>query len=683
MRIEKVRVQGFRLLEDVEILLESTSTVVVGRNNSGKTSLTDVFDRFAGDGTPRFRLEDFSAGIRPKFQEAKQLHDAGEPASDVLAALPVIVVTLTMRYDVNEEFGPLAPFVIDLDPASTVALIRVEYAASLPTLAALFQLPDPDPGENATEHFYRNLRDTLPKTYSVKLFAIDPTDPADQREFENLTPLNALIRCGFVGAQRTLDLSKPGETDVIGKLLGKLFQTATSTTAAAADQLLAQQLKASVDTIEKDIQGGFDDMVKGLLPALAVFGFPSLNDTELKPETSLNVESLLADHTRILYAGADGVHLPEGYNGLGTRNLIYILLKLETFHKDYRSKATRPGVHVVFIEEPEAHLHPQMQEVFIGQLNQAVKKLSEKYPGEPEWQVQFVVSTHSSHVANAASFDAIRYFLSSTPTAAGIRHTRVKDFRKGLDSISSDDRKFLHQYMTLTKCDLYFADKAIMVEGTTERILMPRISRIVDEGLPEPDKLARQYVSTVEVGGAYANKFYPLLDFLELKTLVITDLDAVFWDKDAKKPAWRKCATAKGTRTSNTALKAWFEVAEGDQLLLAELAAKTPAQKVKNYRRIAYQVPEPGSAHCARSYEDALILANPEHFGLPEEDQADHAWDKAQDMHKADTALEFAVREEAWKVPHYICEGLIWLSQPPPPPAEPPALDAGAEPVVA
>jgi len=77
MRIEKVRIEGFRLLEDVEIMLEQKSTVIVGRNNSGKTSLTDVFDRFAGEAGPRFRLEDFSTGIRSKFVAAKALRGGG------------------------------------------------------------------------------------------------------------------------------------------------------------------------------------------------------------------------------------------------------------------------------------------------------------------------------------------------------------------------------------------------------------------------------------------------------------------------------------------------------------------------------------------------------------------------------------------------------------------------------
>jgi putative ATP-dependent endonuclease of the OLD family len=684
MRIEKVRIEGFRLIENEEIMLEQTATVIVGRNNSGKTSLTDVFDRFAGEAGPRFRLEDFSVGIRSKFIAAKALRESGATPDVVLSTLPVIAITLTFAYDVGAvDFGPLSPFIIDLDAACTTAIARVEYVATLATLQLLLDIPPAENGDNETWHYYRCLRETLPKAYSVRVTAIDPTDPMNQRHFEGMAELGALIQCGFVRAQRTLDHAKQGDPDVIGKLLGTLYKTANSPTAAAADKVLAANLKASVDSIEKDIQKSFDEMLKGLLPALEVFGFPGLNDTELRPETSLNVEGLLSDHTKIVYTGSDGIHLPEGYNGLGTRNLIFMLLQLESFHKAYRSKATRPGTHLIFIEEPEAHLHPQMQEVFINQLSAAVEKLSAKYPDEPAWKVQFVVSTHSSHIANAANFEAVRYFLSAPSGANGIRRTKVKDFKKGLSVISPEDRNFLHQYMTLTKCDLYFADKAILVEGTTERVLMPRISQIVDESFAPEAKLSRQYLSTVEVGGAYAHLFYPLLDFLELKTLIITDLDAVkLIETEKKKKRWVKCPRSEGTRTSNAAIKAWFNEGEEEEkkeepISLEELAAKTEEDKQRGYRRITYQISEEGSVACARSFEDALILANPDKFEWDGDgDPATEAWEIAQGLSKAETALRFAIEEANWVVPRYIREGLTWLSQPPPPPADAPPVEA-------
>jgi len=680
MHLEKVRVQGFRLLEDVEIIFESGSTVIVGRNNSGKTSLTDVFDRLLGEQQGRLRLEDFSAGIRERFYTAKQLRDNQAETSTVLAELPKISLTLTVRYNpADAGYGPLEPFVIDLDEASNFAVIRLEYAPSERSLPALLDIPAKEGDGDDMHWFYQCLRESLPKAYSLRLTAVDPTGPTNKAAFDSLSPLSALVQCGVVRAQRTLDHAKHGETDVIGKLLGTLYHTATSETAAEADRILAGQLKASVTSIERSIQTEFDNMVSGLLPALEAFGFPSLNDTELRPETSLNVESLLSDHTRIRYTGTHGVHLPEGYNGLGTRNLIYMLLQLEAFHKAYRARPLRPGIHLVFIEEPEAHLHPQMQEVFIAQLATAVAALSQRYPNDPVWRVQFIVSTHASHVANAASFDAIRYFLSA-PKADGNRQTKVKDFRKGLDTIPAEDRDFLHQYMTLTKCDIYFADKVILIEGTTERILMPRICRIVDEELASENKLARQYLTTVEVGGAYAEKFYDLLDFLELKSLFITDLDAVYLDTANQPARWKKCPCINGTRTSNQAIKSWFNAAEGDQLPLADLAAKTPEQKTRGFGRIAYQVPEPGADACARSYEDAFILANPAIYPVPENvEPSVYAWEQAQEFKKTENALRYAIRELEWNVPHYIREGLLWLSEPLPAPQEPPPL----EPVVA
>lgn len=669
MRIEKIAIENFRLLQSVEMSLERTTTLIVGRNNSGKTSITEFFVNVIGDEPKKLRLEDFSAARREAFLTAKQLRLEGKDENIVLAALPVITATVFVSYDPAEELGALAPFVIDLDPECKIAKICIEYRPVQTALALLLDPPVPEGGADDAAHLFKNLKEVVPKAYEYHVKAVDPNDSTNERIIE-LKQLGKLFQCGFVGAQRSLDQHKRGEPNVLGKLLEALFTTATSATATTTDQAIAAELKAAVSNIEQSIHEGFNEKLTALLPKIKSFGYPGLNDPDLRTETALNVVSLLSEHTKVFYTGAHGVHLPEGYNGLGARNLIYILLQLLSFHKSFRTNPTLPGVHVIFIEEPEAHLHPQMQEVFIKQLHTAVQVFSAEYPDQ-EWPVQFVITTHSSHIANAAPFDAVRYFLAKPSVDGTLRHTVIKDFRKGADKIKEPDRDFLHRYLTLTKCDLFFADKAILIEGTTERLLMPRIIQLVDDVLDESKKLSQQYISTVEVDGANAKIFSPLLDFLELRALIITDLDSV---KMGDKGRYVKCPYSQGERSLNTTLRDWFKIGDGEALTLEALKAKTPEEKVQGYRRVAYQIHEAGSEFCARTYEDAFILANPVLFELQEDGHwGDLSFNIAADMGKVETALKYGLSEDPWKVPAYISEGLLWLADStslPQPPAD-------------
>src|SRR3546814_18282598 len=75
----------------------------------------------------------------------------------------------------------------------------------------------------------------------------------------------------------------------------------------------------------------------------------------LVTETSFDVDKLLSNHTRLRYRGVNGVTQPETYNGLGARNLVYMLLQLLRFFREFQGTPTAAGVHLIFIEEPEAH----------------------------------------------------------------------------------------------------------------------------------------------------------------------------------------------------------------------------------------------------------------------------------------------------------------------------------------
>jgi putative ATP-dependent endonuclease of OLD family len=660
VRIYQATIKNFRLLAAVGLNFEERTTVVVGRNNSGKTSLSEVMRRFLEEGT-RFQLEDFSSACYDQFCTARDAHKAGQEESAVRTLLPVIELHLLCRYDpVQPELGPIAPFIIDLDPACSDASIILRYELKDGAIATFFaDLPDGALDEESRLPFFRTMRERIPSSYVLNIWAQDPNDPDNKKQMP-AAALRNLVKTGFINAQRGLDDVTTRESDVLAKVLEGLFTTAASPMADTADRLIADALTNAVQDIQIQIDTNFSGQLKTLMPTLQSFGYPGLGGQEMRTETTLNIKALLSNFTKVRYAGYGGVALPESYNGLGVRNLIFILLQLVGFYKAFRAEETSPGMHIIFIEEPEAHLHPQMQEVFIRQLDRIAKQLASQAEDATAWPVQFVISTHSSHIANEAGFETIRYFLGTdVPGAgAGARQTKIKDLRQGLTNTPEADRKFLHQYMTLTRCDLFFADKAILVEGLSERLLLPVIIGKLEAGDADVPKLSTQYVTVMEVGGAYAHLFFKLLEFLELRSLIITDLDSVVVAGGAA------CAVHQGATSSNACLRAWFT--DENPFTLAGLLAKSDGDKTKGRNRVAYQCPETAGGPCGRTFEDAFILTNGAQFGLtgatPQELET-VARDKAGTFKKSEFALKYAIEETEWNAPKYILDGVRWLAE--------------------
>lgn len=163
--------------------------------------------------------------------------------------------------------------------------------------------------------------------------------------------------------------------------------------------------------------------------------------------------------------------------GLGYNNLLFMaaeLLLLQS-HPDQ--------VPFLLIEEPEAHLHPQHQTLFMEVLTTRAAK-PDPIKGEGNQQVQVLLTTHSSQLAAGAELEAMTMIVGHRAFPLGSAHTRLE----------VDDYEFLHRFLDATKANLFFARALMVVEGDGEHLLLPAIA----EKLGRP--LSRHGVSLVNVG---------------------------------------------------------------------------------------------------------------------------------------------------------------------------------------
>ncbi|WP_031256999.1 AAA family ATPase, partial [Curvibacter lanceolatus] len=285
MKIKTIKIRNFRLLHDVSLQLEDVTTVVVGRNNCGKTSLSDIIRKFLSERST-FEIEDFSSACYDRFCAAHRAHLKGEEPEKVRALLPSIDLRLHVSFDPTvSNFGPLSEFVIDTDVNCTEAIIMCSRSLADGQIAALFEGHEKTilHGTEETHSnedrlaLFRSLAARVPTLFTTRMWAENPLDQMDRR---NVTPkaVTNLLALGFVNAQRALDGASGRDTDVLAKVLEGLFQSASVSTADGSQKNIADGLKKAVEEIQSGMDRDFKRELASLMPAIEYFGYPGLDN---------------------------------------------------------------------------------------------------------------------------------------------------------------------------------------------------------------------------------------------------------------------------------------------------------------------------------------------------------------------------------------------------------------------
>ena len=155
----------------------------------------------------------------------------------------------------------------------------------------------------------------------------------------------------------------------------------------------------------------------------------------------------------------------------------------------------------------------------------------------------------------------------------------------------------------------------------------------------------------IEIGGAFAHKFIPFVNFLDIPSLVLTDIDPL---KEGK-----SSTVKEGETTSNSTIKWWYKkVKNTDECSLDGILLLTDEERTIKKCHLEFQTKENGTY--SKSLEEAIRNANRTHYGINVDAKEEDLEFKGKS--KTEFALNLILNYADYSVPQYIKQGLIWLN---------------------
>lgn len=688
MNLKNMKVKNFRLLKNFELEFKDELSLVIGKNNCGKTSALIILDKMLN--SSKVMWEDINLEWQKDLYEKIIKFDIS--GQEEVVSLEAINLQLFIEYNDNDSYTNIQKFMMDLNPDNNT--IVLEFISLIP-IKKIIELKD-ILNEKKIEDFItfsKYISKNFANFFEVKKYSrgfdveLNQITQDRSEEIDN-KDIQKVIKVSGIRADRAV--SNDDRNHVLSSLTGKYFSSYKA--AKNKSELVFTKLEEKLEEADKELykiyngeksESGeaIDGIFSGVIDVIKTYGGAE-NGIDLAIESSISEKNLLSDNTNLSYRQGGDCSLPETYNGLGYLNLIGILFEIETKIQELFEQPA--DINLLYIEEPEAHTHPQLQYIFIRNIKSHIKTHRKKWLEEKNKQLQLLITSHSSHIVSECNFDDIIYLKKDGNAVA------AKSFNSLKEQYNGDKEKgfkFVKQYLTLNRSELFFTDKAICIEGDTERILMPMMMHKIDykeKSVGEAIPLLSQNISIIEVG-AHSHIFVPLFEFLGIKVLIITDIDAANKNDNGR---YVKSHPKDAKYTSNASIKDFFKGTglDGSDNQFKELLEKKPDDKIKNNIRIAYQIPEADGEYQASSFEDAFIALNKDFIlknkeGLYkygalknfeevdiEREFYEFALNKVEKKSAFASSLLYFDDEDGddddkWIVPHYIEEGLLWIQK--------------------
>lgn len=480
--------------------------VLIGHNNAGKTTVIQALRLiFDGNTNKSLHVEDFN-----KKQKIKELKE--NP--------PEVIIKAKIEESENEE-----EYSDDLVTVSTwLNKIEKPYEA---TIAYKFYLPEMEHElykkrmstlEESNKNEYWNILEyDFLRKYKWKLYV-------GNIEYENTVDTETLKKFDFQFVDAIRDVQRDlftGKNALLKEVIDFFMDYDIKTDSQMEldekqKKILELKLEFSnksdelIKSLQSRMETGKDEMLKYVKDTGAADGNnkPGFDGKILDTELYSALKLIVEDKT--------GIKLPVTQNGLGYNNLIYISLLLSKMQKNSSGDylGTNAKVYsILAIEEPEAHLHPNMQYKFLKFLNKNKRKEVR----------QIFITSHSSNITAAVDIDDIIILGTDDNNEVSVAYPGKVFIKGNIEDNKSKD--YVKRFIDVTKADMFFAKKIIFVEGIAEQLLIPEFAALMGHDLID------EHVSIINVGGRYFKHFLKIFDkdknknAIDKKVVCITDLD--------------------------------------------------------------------------------------------------------------------------------------------------------------
>ena len=562
----------------VEVDVASDTTLIIGKNNAGKTTIITALDNLINHSNA-FGANDFNYRY---LQEYLAGYDICNPP--LWAPYIEFVLTIGLEEDSNDRISNLIPFMLveDIEDSELDICIRYEVEDFVYFQLEMKELFSEGKDENAFSKFLNLLHNTdyVLKYYDKNMSKIDV-----DFKLSNLMELQC-IKANHLKNDHCL-------TDAFNKIINYRY-----------DNIFQKEKKEVTKELEKinhdlteNITKNHTDVIRNVLKELI-----SMERMGVDLSADITFDKLMRDLIKYEYI-EDDANIPENQFGLGYTNLVMIIAAIMDYMERYPESSFNSKINLISIEEPETFMHPQMQELFIKNINEAIRVLL--FSKNKDVNSQIIITTHSSHILNSKihsnnTFNNICYLYEDKRNAAVTNLNNKKVMPNKDEDEKSEAFKFMKRHIKYKISELFFSDAAIFVEGFAEDMIIPYY-------IEKREGLRKHYISIFNINGAHGFLYKRLIEALGIPVLIITDLDIqrneesgeTDGQEEGKEKVYKQISCLDNKKTTNATI---IDIYEKEDI------SAIPIHIEKGNLYLTYQGEING--YYATSFEEAFILTN-------------------------------------------------------------------------